>query len=211
MKTQNNNLDNFFHIASRFTMVFPVAALIIAVLVKYSQGRSIQKNYQQFSFTATPKQNINLPEFLTNSNKASPSANFNLEGPLSCYFRNDSTIVNAYVLDKRIYVKSSDRSEVNNYLLNGDCIYLWVTGSYTGEKICGISGQLKVVESLLGSGLIDAGSIFTNLGKLLDIPQTDGSDKVLSSALNACKKEEIPESIKFETPKNILFKNKKLN
>ena len=200
MKEQNSQLDDVFHIVSRFTIILPIVIVIVAIILKYSGGGSQQKNFKEFNLTPTPSKSQN---FL-----ASPPARFNLTGPLTCSFSNDSSAVNAYVKDKKIFIQIDEKNILSNYLLSGDCVYIWKKGIYSGEKICGLSQQIAVAEGLLSSGLFDPNAILTSMSQLLNISPAGKSEGALKSALNACKNESIPSSVQFEIPNNVLFRNK---
>ena len=202
MKEQSKQLDDIFHLVSRFTIIFPIVIVIVALFLKYSGGSPQQKNFKEYSLIPTPTKSQN---FL-----ASPSARFNLTGPLSCFFSKESATVNAYVKDKKIFIQMGEKNVLSNYLLSGDCVNIWKSGVYSGEKICGISQQVGIVEGLLSSGFLDSNMIFESLGKVFALPDVGGSQDVLKSAMSSCRNEEIPNSVQFEIQRNVLFKNKNL-
>ncbi len=103
-----------------------------------------------------------------------------------------------------------EKNVINNYLLNGDCAYIWKSGLYTGEKVCGLSQQLAIVEGLLNSGLINPDVVFGGLDKMFDLPDIGGNRDILKSAMSSCRNEAAPSSISFSVPNNILFKNQAL-
>ena len=156
----------------------------------------------------TPTKSQNLLDSLNIDKKSSPEAQFNLTGPLTCSISKESTAVEAYVKDKKILIQMNEKNVLNNYLLNGDCVFIWKSGIYSGEKICGISQQVAIVEGLLSSGFLDPNLVFGSLGKVFDLPDIGGSQDVLKTAMSSCMNEEIPKSVQFEIPKNVLFKNK---
>lgn len=208
MKEQSKQFDEIFHFFSRFTIIFPIVIVIIAIFLKLTSGNSQQKSFKEYSLTPTTTKSQNLQDSLSISEKSTPSARFNLTGPLSCSFSTKSSVIKAYIKDKKIFITMDKKNVVNNYLLNGDCAYIWKNGIYSGEKICGISQQVSIVEGLLSSGFIDPNLIFSGLGKVFELPDIGGSQDVLKSAMSSCKNEEIPNSVQFEIPRNVLFKNK---
>lgn len=210
MTEQNRQLDDFFHSVSRFILVIPIIVVVIAIFLKLTDGATQQKGFKEYSLTPTPTKSQNIIDSLNMSNKSTPSAKFNLVGPLTCSFTAESANVNAYVKAKKIYIKMDEKNILSNYLLNGDCVYIWKNGIYSGEKVCGISQQVSIVEGLLASGFLDPNMIFGSLSKLFNLPSVGDSQDILESAMSSCKNEEIPASIKFDIPKNVLFKNKVL-
>ncbi|OGK10705.1 hypothetical protein A2767_04465 [Candidatus Roizmanbacteria bacterium RIFCSPHIGHO2_01_FULL_35_10] len=207
---ENRQLDDFFHSVSRFIIIVPIIIVVVAIFLKLVNGTSRQKGFKEYSLTPTPTKSQNIIDSLNMSKKSSPSAKFNFTGPLVCDFTSDVVNVNAYVKNKRIYIKMDEKNIISNYLLNGDCVYIWKNGTYSGEKVCGISQQVSIFEGLLASGFLDPNMIFGSLGKLFNLPSIGGSQDTLKSAMSTCKNEEVPETIKFDIPKNVLFKNKVL-
>lgn len=209
MKEQNGQLDDFFHLISRFIIIFPIVIVIFAVFLKFNYGKSQQKDFLKYEITPTPTKAQNLLDSLRDNKKATPSAKFNLIGPLNCSFASGKTQVKAFIKEKRISLIVENESETENYLLNGDCIYNWESGSYSGEKICGISGKLNMLEELLSSGLVDLNFLISGFNQILNTTSTDKINLV-ESALNSCKSEPIPTSVKFEIPRSVLFRNKEI-
>lgn len=208
MKDQNGQLDDIFHIVSRLTIIVPLIVIIFAIFLKLTGGGAKQKNFIDYKLTTTPTRVKNPLDVLNTSKKSTQSARFNLNGPLNCSFRSDSASVSAFVKEKRIYLKIDEKKEVRNYLLRDDCIYIWRMGSYSGEKICGLSQHVGMLENLLSTNFIDPSFIFGSLDQVLTIPSIGKSKDVLKTVLNSCKAEAIPASVQFEVPKNVLFKNK---
>lgn len=208
MTYQYKQLDDFFHTVSRFIIIIPIILVVVAIFLKLVNDGSQQKGFKEYSLLPTPTESQNLLDSLNPAKKSTPSAEFNLTGPLSCSFSSGETNTNAYVKDKKIHIKMEEKNIVSNYLLKGDCVYIWKNGNYSGEKICGISQQVAIVDGLLSSGLLDPNLVFGSLGKVFDLPNVGESQDVLKSAMSSCKNEEPPNSVQFEIPKNVLFKNK---
>lgn len=208
MTEQHKQLDDFFHFVSRLTIVFPIGLILIAIFVKLTNGNSQQKGFREYSLTPTPSKSLSILDKLNSPKKSTPSAKFNLTGPLTCEFNSESGDVKAYIKDKKILIRMNEKNILNNYLLNGDCIYIWKSEIYSGEKICGIAQQVSIVEGLLATGLLDSNFIFSKLGKSFELPITGSSQDDVNSALDSCREEKTPSSVQFEVPKNVLFKNK---
>lgn len=125
---------------------------------------------------------------------------FNLKGPFVCQMKEKEATISAYVKNERIFVK---KGNAQNFLLREDCLYLWETGKYSGERICGLSQYLGIVRQISQfSGFID---------KFAQGSQLSEQKESIKTLLNACRKEEIKDEKLFEFPKNILFRNKELN
>jgi len=203
MQEHHKQIDDFFHKVSRYIFIVPMIVVLAAVLLKLADN-SAQKGYREYNLSPTPTKSQNIFDGLDSS----ASAKFNLTGPLSCSFSTQTSSVSAYVKDKKIYIAMDEKNVKTNHLLNGDCVYIWKEGQYSGEKTCGISQQVSIVEGLLSSGLIDPSLVFSNLGKAFDLPVGVGKQDTLKTAMSSCKKEDVPSSIGFNVPKSVLFKNK---
>ena len=210
MKNQQQNLDNYFYIASRFIIVVPIVVVIFGILLKLTGGDSQQKSFKDYNVMLTPSISQNQLDNINSHKKATPSARLNFTGPFNCFFSANSATISAHIKDKKLYLEVDEKKVIQNYLLSGDCFYIWKKASYSGEKICGISQQVAIVEGLLSSGLINPDLIFENLEKVLPISPIGKSQEALKSALSSCNNAEIPSSVQLEIPKNVLFKNKTL-
>ncbi|OGK43420.1 hypothetical protein A3B40_01410 [Candidatus Roizmanbacteria bacterium RIFCSPLOWO2_01_FULL_37_16] len=207
MKDQNRGFDYFLQTISRATIIIPIIIVVLAILFKLTDAGVQQKSFLEYNLKPTPTQ-TQIRDGLNVFKKATGSAKFNLTGPLHCSFSTDTAVLSADIRDKKIYLKVDEKKEIQNYLLSGDCLYIWKQGSYSGEKICGISKQVAMIEGLLSSNILDPNFIFSNLNRVLPIPSVGKSKNPLSSLLNSCSKGEAPTPSLFEIPKNILFKNK---
>ena len=207
MKDQNRGFDYFLQTISRATIIIPIIIVVLAILFKLTDAGVQQKSFLEYNLKPTPTQ-TQIRDGLNFFKKATGSAKFNLTGPLRCSFSTDTATFSAYIKDKKIYLKVDEKKEIRNYLLSGDCLYIWKQVSYSGEKICNISKQVAMIEGLLSSNILDPNFIFSNLNRVLPIPSLGKSKNPLSSLLNSCSKGEIPTPSLFEIPKNILFKNK---
>ena len=210
MKEQNTQLDDLFHLISRFIIVFPIVIVIFAVFLKFNSGKSQQMGFLKYESTPTPTKAQNLLDSLKDNKTATPSAKYNLTGPLVCTFSTNDSTINAYIKDKKISLTVKKENEVQNFLLNGDCLYIWKEGIYSGEKICGISDKIGIFEGLLSSGIVDFNFLVKGLTQILNITASEKSDYLVDSALNSCRTELIPTSVQFELPRNVLFKNKEI-
>ncbi len=210
MAGQNKQLDDIFHTVSRYIVILPAILIVVAIFFKLTGNNSSQLGVREYAPSITPSAMNNILGNLNNSKEASPAVKFNLTGPLTCSFATKDDKVDAYIKDKKILIKREEENIVKNYLLNGDCGYIWKQGTYSGEKICGISQQVAIVDGLLSSGFLDPNTIFENLGKMLNLPTTNNSQDTLKLALSSCKNETVPNLIKLDVPKNVLFKNSTL-
>src|SRR3989338_6111632 len=115
MKEQNTQLDDFFHLISRFIIVFPIVIVIFTLFLKFNSGKSQQKGFLKYELTPTPTKNQNIFDSLKNERKATPSAKFNLTGPLVCTFSTNDSTINAYIKDKKISLTVKKENEAQNF------------------------------------------------------------------------------------------------
>jgi len=172
-----NNLDNFFSFVSKAVIIIPIFILIISLFFKFSSPKNSASSLNQVTPTIIPIKN--------NSFK------FNLKGPIVCN--------SLFIQNKKVLFKD----KLINYLLNGDCLYIWETGKTNGEKKCSLLNYVNMAESYLG---------FLNINDLVDnnLVKDFIKDKNINvdDVINSCKKKEIKYNSIFNVPKNILFKLK---
>lgn len=175
--TDNESLHNFFSFVSKAVIVIPIFVLIISLFLKFSSP----KNYSNINLvpTTTP-----IKQKLIQNN----SFKFNLQGPIVCD--------NLFIQNKKILFKNG----TTNYLLNGDCLYIWETGKLNGEKKCQLSNYVNMAENYLGFLSIDD-LINNNLIK----DKIKNKDIDLAKVVKSCKRGEIKDKIIFEIPKKIVF------
>lgn len=114
---------------------------------------------------------------------------FNLQGPIVC----DSL----FIQNKKVLLKN----KTINYLLNGDCLYIWETGKTIGEKKCQLTNYVNMAENYLG--LLSVDDLINN-----NMIQDKIKDKNIDLVriIKSCKKEEIKDNSMFDIPVKILFK-----
>ncbi len=177
----NPNLHNFFSFISKAVIIIPIFILIISLFLKFGQSKTGLINQ-----TPTKVQTPNLGVSTKNND-----FKFDLKGPIVC----DSL----FIKDKKILLKNKS----TNYILNGDCLYIWETGKFNGEKKCGLSSYVSLAETYLDFMSVDD-LINNNLIK----DKIKNKDIDLWKVIKSCKREEIKDKIIFNVPKNILFKLK---
>jgi hypothetical protein len=178
---KNNNtdgLDSFFSYVSKAVIVIPIIIFIFSLFFKFATPKNSVPNLN----SVTPSV---IPVIKKNTIK------FDLQGPIVC----DSL----FVKDKKVLFKN----KLTNYLLNGDCLYIWEQGKVDGEMKCSLSNYIKMAENYLAYFNIDD-LINNNLVK--DLIKNKGIN--LENVVKSCKRKEIKDKTIFEIPKQVLFKNK---
>lgn len=173
---KTNDLDNFFSFVSKAVIIIPIFVLIISLFLKFNQSKTVLINQAPTT----------IPTMQNNAFK------FDLKGPIVC----DDLFIN----DKKVLLKN----KLINYLLNGDCFYIWEKGKANGEKKCGLTNYVNMAENYLG---------FLNINDLVknnlvkDFIKDKNID--LMNVIKSCKKEEIKDLSIFDVPRKVLFSDKK--
>ena len=186
-------MDDFFQIFSRVVIVIPIAVIIIGLIVKFQQNPVV-----------SPQTISILPTVIPSSVPAPTTvpAQIDLTGPWVCQFSSPDATVSAFIKNKQIAAKIQNNKQINNIVINGDCLYYYLQGAYSGEKTCGIGTYLSLFNAL-PLNLLDS-----NMLKSI-VPQGIPFNIVsLKKGLDSCRKEVITDDSVFAVPKNILFKNK---
>lgn len=179
-KINTEELDNFFSFVSKAIIIIPIIIVIISLFLKFNTVKiPLNINY---SITPSPIAQ------LTQNN----SFKFDFKGPIVCD--------NLFIKDKKVLYKD----KTTNYLLNGDCLYIWEEGKNNGEKKCGLSNYISMAENYLG--FLDVKDL-TNNNLIKNIIKDKNID--LMSVVKSCKRKEIKDDSIFEVPEKILFINKK--
>lgn len=203
----NKSTEEFFHYLSRATIIIPIVVVIAALVIKFSGGKFVRYENKLQSAHPTPVVlQTNLNKEIIKKNSTS-SAQINLRGPLSCDYKTKDTSISAKIKNDKILATVSSQKEINNFLLNGDCVYIWEKDKLSGNKICQIANYISMFNSLTNNPLLGSINLFNFL------PKTNGGDKFadlsqinIQTALKSCQKQDLDEDT-FTLPANILFKN----
>ncbi|MEK7177362.1 MAG: hypothetical protein AAB705_00875 [Patescibacteria group bacterium] len=173
--TDNESLHSFFSYVSKVVLIIPIFILVIALFFKFNQPKnSITNNLITPTVVPTIK-----AEF-----------KFDLNGPIICE--------NLFIQDKKVLLKNKS----THYLLNGDCLYIWETGKFNGEKKCDLSNYINMAENYLGFLSID-----DLLHNSLIKDKIKNKDIDLAKVLKSCKRGGIKDKTIFEIPKKVVFKS----
>lgn len=194
---KNDNLFDFFSVISKAVIIVPIVVVIVALLFKFNK-----KPMQQLSYRIAPTLTI-----MTRPTQVSTSIKFDLKGPLICGGKVDSASVSAYIKDKKIKIIFYNKDEKENLLVSGDCFYNWDEGEFSGQKMCGLSPVLSIVETMASFGGLNFGLLFDQLKNLGVSDKVASNQAKFNQLLKTCREEKIDEQL-FKIPTNILFKNR---
>ena len=189
--------DDIFSVLSKLTILIPLVIIIVALVIKFNNktpNSSLlsKQSLIKLSPTVKPNQNNNLK--------------IDLIGPWKCDFNLNGSSVSAAIKNKKVFAQIEKNNAAEYYSLNGDCLYHWQAQKYSGDKKCGLSPLISMVE------------LMTSFGGGLDIKTLSNSllqmgigNSTLNNFKNidlgkSCQKKEPPLNI-FVVPTNILFKN----
>ncbi|VVA44449.1 conserved hypothetical protein [Candidatus Roizmanbacteria bacterium] len=176
-------MDDFFSFISKTVIIIPIFILIISLFLKFNQPKKSTTTLNNLY----EGQSLLTPTTITTVNNN--SFKFDLQGPIVCE--------NLFIQNKKILLKN----KLTNYLLNGDCLYIWESGKANGEMRCSLSNYIKMAESYLGN--FNIGDLVTN-NLMKDL--INNKDINLESVVKSCKREAIKDSSIFNIPTKVLFK-----
>ncbi len=179
-KINTDNLDNFFSYVSKAVIIIPIIVVIVSLFLKFNQPKN-NRSINNFPTPSPTTQSIQNNSF-----------KFDLKGPLVCD--------NLFIQDKKVLFKN----KLINYLLNGDCLYIWGEGKIDGEKKCGLTNYVNMAENYLGSLNIND---LVNNNLVKDFIKDKNIN--VNDLVNTCKKENIRDVSIFGVPEKVLFDNKK--
>lgn len=201
----DQNQERVLHYFSRAVIIVPIVVLVVGLLL-----RATQKNLNSQSSPTSSPSPTNLPSQTT-------LKNFDLSKSYICNFQNSQASQSAYIKDKKIYVENLNlKTKVTKFTLyKDDCLYTWEKSKYSGQKTCGLSPYVSILENLSKFNLLNLDTIIstvTNLGLSTSsaVKDNDNTSKKAEAFLNSCTQKEIKSMGLFEVPKNILFKNQKI-
>jgi len=177
--TDNESLRSFFSYVSKIVLIIPIFIVVVSLFFKFNQPKTVMVAQNQD--VEAPKLGVSIN---TNSIK------FDLVGPIVCE--------NLFIQNKKVLLKN----KTTNYLLNGDCLYIWETGKLTGEKKCGLSNYVNMAENYLGFLSVD-----DLINNSLVKDKIKNKDIDLEKIVKSCKRGEIKDRNIFQIPSKILFKN----
>ncbi len=199
---ESKDIDRL-HSISRFIIFLP---LILVLAFLFFNSLSRKENYgvnpQVPVISQQPANNsVNSNDTLMSENSGQK---LDLQGPTVCTYKDGTTDSTAYIKNKNIYAKQISSKSTTEFILKGDCVYIWEKDSSNGQKICGVSQYLDLLTMFSSTPLFDLNTIVPMLlgGKTdLEVPEKiPDLDKV-------CKKGEVDENL-FNIPTNIDFKVK---
>ena len=188
------------HNITRFIIFLP---LIIVIIFLFFNSRTRGDNYGAVSptqiLTQTPANN--LLDTAGSIKPAATNGKLDLNGPTVCAFKDEKSNTTAYIKNKNIYAKQVSSKSSTEFILKGDCVYIWGKDSTSGQKICGVSQYLGLLEMFSSTPFFDLKTIVPALlgsKSGVEVPEKlPDLDKV-------CKKGEVDEKL-FNVPSNVEF------
>lgn len=194
----NNTLDNLFHYISKGIVFVPIVIILIAVIIK---GTSTNKTQPAIILSPTPTviQATPTPGIWDKIKESTIAASFNLTGSFTCKIKNEVKETELKISNKQAYVSYVKGQENKKGLLQGDCVYSWDGITYKGEKMCGITPYLSIIESMSLQSIL-SNPLLSNV--------INGKEKDIAELLNSCLKKPIINQNVFYVPTNVMFSSK---
>ena len=204
---KNEDVETIFHFLSKVAIVVPLVLIFVALVIKIGGLRDTLFSPQKILVsrpTAAPLQNtLNTSSIVK---PATGEAAFDLVGPWLCNYSFTEGTLSASIKNKNAIAHFVSKGKTDNFLLNGDCVYFWETGMYSGQKFCGVSSYLGVFDMLSQFKMVNVGTIFQYLPQMGLKNNIPVSEADLKNFADSCKKREM-EGASFVIPTNVLFKN----
>lgn len=207
MEGKESSLDQFFKIASRWLIVFPIVIVLIAFVLRFKDSyKTIQEKKTVVPTPTTAPVANNLLRMFTTS---TGEAKLNLTDSFYCQYSDKTASITAQFKNKKMYVHFEQGSEVKNIVMRDDCVHVWEQGNYSGERFCGIGPYLGMAEQFMSLGLINFSNIIDTVSGYVGVKTLPISTDGIQKLVNSCKKNDSLDPSLFEIPQNVLFKNTK--
>jgi len=196
---ETKDIDHL-HTITRFVIFLP---LILVIVFLYLNSRSRKANYGAISpaptLTQSPANNVLDMKDVLKGEKSSQKIDLN--APSVCTYKDEKASTTAYIKNKNIYAKQVTSKGSTEFLLKGDCVYIWEKDSSDGQKICGVSQYLDLFSMLSSTPFFD---IKTIIPALLGSKTGVEVPEKLPDIDKVCKKGEVDEKL-FNLPTNVKF------
>jgi hypothetical protein len=196
----HEEMHNFFHHISRFTIILPIIIIALGIILKQDQPKNLSySTYKPPTFTPTP---LITATPTTTKPHGTP---VDLEGPTVCTVTDEGAYTGTlYIKNKVIYGDIHEQTDRNiSVLLQGDCVYKWDTTKKSGDKVCGITKYMSVLEALSKVNVLTAENVMNILA------QYNNSSIDTKNVKAVCKKESFSNTL-LQLPPNIIFQLKSI-
>ncbi|MEN9327480.1 MAG: hypothetical protein RI947_288 [Candidatus Parcubacteria bacterium] len=194
---ESSSTHSFFETVSKVVIIIPVVIILIALVTQINKPSISSQSKKNTSAAIIP---TDMPAAET---KGMP---LNLEGPTHCVAQNEQLSVSAYVKNKNIYAEVTKPSTIQNYLVNGDCLYQWEQKKFIGKKSCGMSQYIGLAETMAKFNMLTTDTLVKVIASLPTDDKTKSTVKTDYSNLKpVCENTEIKDSV-FAIPGTVKFK-----
>lgn len=200
---EHDPLYEIFHFFSRILIFIPIGILIAGIMIRLNQTNKLIISSNE-SKKAVITQN---PSTVA----VTPNVQLNLQGPFVCQFSTPDATVSAYIKNKNVSAHIQMKTEISRLLLSNDCVYIWKPTESVGQKICGLSPYISLLGTLPINGLLSGGissGMMANLNIMPISVPIKAAD--IASLINSCKKQDVQDMSVFTMPKNVTFKEQKM-
>lgn len=188
-------INHYMTYVARATLIIPIMVMVIGVALYLT--KNIEKTRVKGVESTISK---TVPTQIPAKAKAS---GIDLKGPTTCSFTSPDITASMKIKDNSILVNVTQKKDTSQYLLNGDCLYLWENTS-AGNKVCGVGQYLAIFHTLSSAGLVDISTVFSSLETYGLKKEGLPSVEVISGLMESCKAGEVAQDT-FAVPSNIIF------
>lgn len=192
----NEQLDNFFHAFSKVAILIPIVVVILILVVRLGFRSSTVTSKAPVEKVVSPT--------LEQVSSSSSDLKLNITGESVCNVSYADKTAKVYIKNKKVSVILNEKIK-KHFILNGDCLYRFDDGTYSGEKTCG----LKTLVDMVGLFPLDFETLLQIVPKNTKISGFDTaalSKLDLKAIKKSCQEVPVSES-NFVVPTSILFKN----
>lgn len=187
-------------------VIFVLLLLFLASLLYrvYSRNAAIKDSVKAAS---SENPTITKQKYPSKAGKGTKSLTIDLNGSYICKTASTS----AYIKNKKARITNIKKTGTDNFIFDGDCIYMWKQGEKKGSSSCGYGQALSLV-TMFG-GTVDLQTVMPYIGSL---QKSLGKNNTTSTSLpdvaaisKSCVERAIPEKTLFTPPENITFTESK--
>lgn len=197
---QENGVDTFMYNVSRLAVMIPILIVVFVLSAKFMgfKGPSSAPQVAKAAIAPTqPTSQAVLDSTVQKTSAAEPK--IDLKGPWVCNFSYQNSKITAYIKNKNIKATVTTGNNVQNVIVNGDCLYRFLDNEKAGSKLCGVSTWLSMGELLLSFNNID--SLMPLISSQFGLPEKTSQDtQNLPDFAKSCISQQIADSV-FTIPK----------
>lgn len=203
---EENFLDKFIYNFSRVAILIPILFIVMGVSMKVMGFNFATPQSALAQITPTPAFTASDNNIF--SNVSAGETKIDLKGPLICSGTFNAITADVKIKDYSIAATLIADNRTRNIIVEGDCLYHWFSNTKTGQKMCGISQYMPMINLLSQFNMLDIKTIFSLIPNMNTPVSLDDNDA--QQLAQSCAPGEITDSV-FNVPAGITFSNMALS